>query len=32
MVVYDTDTHLVPSAEVLTPYLASTIQQWIPKC
>ncbi len=28
--VYDTDTHLVPSAEVLTPYLASTIQEWIP--
>ncbi|ETX08078.1 MAG: hypothetical protein ETSY2_07485 [Candidatus Entotheonella gemina] len=28
--VYDTDTHLVPPAEVLTPYLASTIQEWIP--
>ena len=28
--VYDTDTHIVPSAEALTPYLAATIKEWIP--
>ena len=28
--VYDTDTHVVPSAEALTPYLASTVKQWLP--
>lgn len=28
--VYDTDTHIVASAEALTPYLAATVRQWIP--
>ncbi len=28
--VYDTDTHVVPSAEALTPYLASTVREWVP--
>src|SRR5687767_2076674 len=28
--VYDTDTHIVASAEALTPYLAATVRQWVP--
>ena len=27
--VYDTDTHIVATAEALTPYLASAIREWV---